>query len=142
MSYVQFCALELAREACPITRCAAKHVTEVVRLHNSPNLEFVRGDKAGPTIDISVSKQLQTRGLLLADTVLRAAQDLGWAFAAAKHQEPDNDAGPVTSRPASSPPATGHLVVEGERIAIRIEERLDEIPRQPTPHELAREKRK
>lgn len=85
--------------------------------------------------------------LLFADTVLRAAAALGWSFddslvlrkqqglpvqQAKSHRANDGE---------NAEPYHGRLLVEGEQVAFRIEERFREEPVQPTAAQLTREKR-
>jgi hypothetical protein len=44
-------------------------------------LEFCRGERSGPTLDVAVSEGMRERALLLADAFLRGAVELGWTFA-------------------------------------------------------------
>ncbi|MGB9330076.1 MAG: hypothetical protein WCB10_04845 [Steroidobacteraceae bacterium] len=125
-------------EIAPATdlRAALPSVKRTARSLKYPEpLDFCRGERSGPTLEVAVSEGTRERAHLLADTFLRAASELGWTFvppAASK-------TGPATE--AVKTPALGHLVVEGEAIAFRIEERLKSEPRDPTPQELARERR-
>jgi hypothetical protein len=129
----------------PIKRTAlrAKHP------HRS-QLTFERGEKAGPLIEMQVTSDALERALLLADTLLHAAQVLGWEFKDRVWQESDESKTQETWRhqrqPTETPkpeaePRIGRLVVEGEEVALRIEERLRDEKCEPTPSELAREKR-
>jgi hypothetical protein len=112
-------------------------------------LTFQRGEKAGPVVALDVTKEALERALLLADTLLRAAGHLGWVFddprvfakqragaSGVEKAAPDTHEGEQPDEPY-----TGRLLVEGEQVAFRIEERLREEPRSPTAAELARERR-
>ena len=117
-------------------RAAAPSVKRTARSLKYPEpLEFCRGERSGPTLDVQVSEGARERTLLLADAFLRAAAELGWTVVppAASKTAPENQ--------AIKTPATGHLSVEGESIPFRIEERLKSEPREPTPQEVARERR-
>ena len=90
------------------------------------------------------------RALLLADSVLRAASALGWEFGdpralrrkqglpVEEERKQDRCVGGDKKKPE---PPHGRLLVEGEQVAIRIEERLREERIEPTAAQLAREKR-
>jgi hypothetical protein len=127
-------------------------VKRTARLHKygkASDLAFGRGEKVGPVVDLHVTSDILERALLLADTLLRIAEALGWTFddpkALAKVQgrEPDEDEEPRGESPAEADLAlpVGRLFIENEQIAFAIEERFKEEPRTPTAHELAREKR-
>jgi hypothetical protein len=128
----------------PIKRTAvrAKHALRA-------QLSFQRGEKAGPVVELAVTAEALDRALLLADTLVRAAQDLGWLFddplalnklqgrpARTDDQKPEAD-----NLKEAAEPHRGRLLVEGEQIAFRIEERIRTEAREPTAHELSRERR-
>lgn len=112
-------------------------------------LKFHRGEKSGPVVALNVTKGVLNRALLLADTLLRAAETLDWTF---------EGVGPIVDRSASvgrgatmqgkaeecggSPePVNGQLAIEGEHVGFRIEERFRDEPIEPTAAQLVREKR-
>jgi hypothetical protein len=108
------------------------------------DLKSERRDRSGGLIDIDVTADALERALLLADLLVRTAEGLGWTL-----QDPPRPEEPEPQRNRWDPPAPppkpapliAHLLVEGEPIDFRIEERLREEPRVPTSAELAREKR-
>jgi hypothetical protein len=108
-------------------------------------LAFNRGEKSGPLVAMQVTDEALDRALLLADTLLRAADSLGWAFIVpAPSPSPEETAGrshPASAEKPRAEPPIGRLLVDGEHVAFRIEERLRDEPREPTACELAREKR-
>jgi hypothetical protein len=115
---------------------AAPSVKRTARSLKYPEpLDFCRGERSGPILEVAVSEGTRERALLLADTFLRSAAELGWTFEAPAASKP------APENQAIKAPATGHLSVEGESIPFRIEERLKSEPREPTPQELARERR-
>ena len=119
-------------EIAPATdlRAAAPSVKRTARSLKYPEpLEFCRGERTGPTLDVQVSEGARERALLLADTFLRAAAALGWTVRASSRVETAPENGGLKS------PRSGHLLVEGESIPFRIEERLKSEPREPTPQE-------
>ena len=127
-------------------------VKRTARLHKygkASDLTFGRGERVGPVIDLHVTSDTLERALLLADTLLRIAEALGWTFddpkALAKVQgrEPDEDEKPHGESPSEAELGlpVGRLLIENEQIAFAIEERYKDEPRTPTAHELAREKR-
>jgi hypothetical protein len=106
-------------------------------------LIFDRGEKAGPLVSLDVSEAVLDRACLLADRILKTCESLGWPFVAPerkavewersheRHQSPE----------VPSAPPVGRILVAGEHVGLHIEERLREETREPTPAELAREKR-
>ena len=113
-------------------------------------LTFGRGEKTGPLVEMQVTSEALERALLLAETLLRAAQALGWEFKDRAPEKTDESKSQQTWRHQRQPteaqtpdtePRIGRLVVEGEEVAVRIEERFREEKCEPTPSELAREKR-
>jgi hypothetical protein len=91
---------------------------------------FNRGEKSGPIVRIDVTDATLDRALLLADSLLRAAEAIGWSFVATPAPKVTEDR---RGREAEAPkpttePSSGRLLVEGEHVALRIEERLrDEL---------------
>jgi hypothetical protein len=108
---------------------------------------FLRGERSGAVVEINVTQSVLDRALLLADMLLRAAEGLGWTF-----DDPQILRGkqglPVEKTESSdqhgaggSEPYIGRLLVEGEQVGLRIEERFRDQPVTPTAAQLAREKR-
>jgi hypothetical protein len=113
-------------------------------------LTFVRGEKSGAIFALEVSAEVLDRALLLADTLLRAAETLGWVFddqlTLRKKQglpvhEEEKPTGSASDANKESEAHTGRLLVEGEQVAFRIEERFRDEPLEVTSAQLAREKR-
>jgi len=113
-------------------------------------LTFERGEKTGPIVALDVTTEALDRALLLADTVLRAAHALGWDFddslALRKKQglpaqEEKSETGSARDDNKEAEPYNGRLLVEGEQVALRIEERFRYEPVEPTAAQLARERR-
>jgi hypothetical protein len=127
-------------------------VKRTARLHKygkASDLIFARGERIGPVVDLGVTSDALERALMLADTLLRSAESLGWCFDDPKvlsrlqGREPNDDDtshGNSTTETELGPPV-GRLFVQGEQIAFCIEERYKEESREPTPQELSREKR-
>jgi hypothetical protein len=128
-------------ETCAAVKRTALHA----KLPGRMDLKFARGEREGGIIDLDVTKDSLPRALLLADRLARTAEGLGWTLQDPPLKEPEPE--PPRHRwdpPAPPPkpaPLIAHLLVEGEPIDFRIEERMREEPRVPTPAELAREKR-
>jgi hypothetical protein len=112
-------------------------------------LTFERGEKTGALVDLVVTDAVLDRALLVADTLLRAAESLGWTFddplilnqkqgrpAEVEEKSPNAD-----HKGEATEPNKGRLLVEGEQVAFLIEERFRIESREPSAHELAREKR-
>ena len=115
-------------------------------------LHFDRGERGGPLVPIEVTPEASERALLVADQLLRSAEALGWTFIdpashrketpeEETHSAPRYDRCAKADPSAPKPPPEGRLLVEGEEIEIRIEERFREEPRVPSAAELSREKR-
>lgn len=111
-------------------------------------LAFARGERGGPILALNVTAEALDRALLLADSVLRAAASLGWVFDDPQKLR-EKQGKPVVETRANSTedskgevePYVGRLLVEGEQVALRIEERFREEAVEPTASQLAREKR-
>jgi len=112
-------------------------------------LTFERGERSGAIVDVDVTSEALDRALLLADKVLRAAADLGWIFDDPMELRKKSGKPVAESKSSVSPgdpkeapePYRGRLLVEGEEVALRIEERLRDEKVEPTAAQLAREKR-
>lgn len=112
-------------------------------------LRFSRGEKSGPVVALNVTKGVLDRALLLADTLLRAAETLKWTF---EEVPVIGDRGAPVERSAAMQAKAGegggnpesldgHLAIEGEHVGFRIDERFRDDPIEPTAAELTREKR-
>jgi hypothetical protein len=110
-------------------------------------ISFLRGERTGATVEILVTPGTLKRALLLADTLLRAAGELGWIFddrqvLRVKQGLPvENLESSAQQGGDASESCKGRFLVEGEQVGIRIEERFRDQPAIPTAAELAREKR-
>ena len=125
--------------------CAAVRRTAQHKKHpGRQSVKLGRDERTGGVIDIDVTANALQRALLLADLLVRVAEGLGWTL-----QDPSPPEEPEQPRNRWDPPAPppkpapliAYLLVEGEPITFRIEERMREEPRVPTAAELAREKR-
>jgi hypothetical protein len=124
---------------------AAKRTARQLKHPQRSEFVFNRGERSGPIVLIDVTGDVLERALLLADTLLRSAESLGWSFvdpAPSRSSETRVDRGQSagTGKPKKEP-CIGQLLVDGEHVAFRIEERVRDEPREPTAYELAREKR-
>ena len=113
-------------------------------------LSFERGEKTGSVVALEVTPAVSDRALLLADTLLRAAQSLGWDFddprRLRKKQvlpdvEEESKPQAAAEQTEASEPHGGRLLVEGEQVGLKIEERFREDPVVPSTAQVAREKR-
>jgi hypothetical protein len=129
----------------PVKRTAAR-----ARHPKRSELTFERGERTGPIVAVDVTDEALERALLLADSVLRAASALGWEFGDPRAlrrkqglpvEEEKKHTGASEEDKKKPEPPYGRLLVEGEQVAIRIEERLREERIEPTAAQLAREKR-
>jgi hypothetical protein len=138
-------ALEIKPAAAIPDTCAAVRRTAQHKKHPDRRLlQFARGEREGVIVDLQVTDAALNRALLLADRLIRAAGGLGWQLGS---PPPPDEPEPHRSRwdprapPPKPAPPIARLLVEGEPINFRIEERMREEPRVPTSAELAREKR-
>jgi hypothetical protein len=125
--------------------CAAVRRTAHHRKHpERRSLKFGPSEREGGIIDIDVTEDTLPRALLLADLLVRTAEGLGWTLEdppPPEASEPQRNRWDPPAPPPKPAPLIAHLLVEGEPISVRIEERMREEPRVPTAAELAREKR-
>ena len=108
------------------------------------DLKFERGEKTGGIVDLDVTEGTLQRALLLADLLVRTAEGLGWTLEdppPPEEPEPHRNRWDPPAPPPKPAPLIAHLLVEGEPISFRVEERICEEPRVPTRAELAHEKR-
>jgi hypothetical protein len=107
----------------------------------SRDLTWPRGTRSGPLLDVTrVSAAQQDRALRVLDTVLRGAESLGWPFEAPP-PEPGADRRQTFARSSYRPPVYGQLLVEGEPITLRVDERNRQSDHLPTDAEKAEIKR-
>jgi hypothetical protein len=127
-------------DTCAAVRRTAQHK----KYPDRRSLEFARGERDGGIIDLDVTADALQRALLLADLLVRTAGGLGWPLQdppPPEEPEPQQNRWDPPAPPPKPAPPIARLLVEGEPIDFRIEERMREEPRAPTPAELAREKR-
>lgn len=106
----------------------------------SRDLTWPRGTRSGPILDASrVSSVSLDRALRVLDAVLRGAESLGWPFEA-----PPPDPAPKRRSAFATatyrPPEYGHLLVEGEPVELRIDERQRQSDHVMTESEKADKK--
>ena len=107
----------------------------------SRDLTWPRGTRSGPIVEVrNVSEAQQDRALKLLDALLRGAESLGWSFESPPPTEPDS------RRTAWNPPTrpttvVGHLIVDGEPLQLRIDERQRQSDHVATEQEKADKKR-
>jgi|GEM_PF-300908 len=143
-------ALSVARSTSILDALPAVRRTAIRAKHpRRSELTLARGERGGPILAINVTDKALDRALLLADSVLRAADSLGWVFddpqkLREKQGKPVAETRVNSTREDSkgeSEPYVGRLLVEGEQVALRIEERFREEAVEPPAAQLAREKR-
>ena len=105
------------------------------------DITWPRGTRSGPILEMTnVSEPQLDRALRVLDTVLRATETLGWPF-----EPPPAD--PATNRQQTfarsdvRPPLYGQLLVAGEPITLRIDERRRQSDHVMTEQEKADIKR-
>jgi hypothetical protein len=111
-------------------------------------LTFQRGEKGGPIVALQVSQETLDRALRLGDALLRAADALGWKFddplalnvLQGRPMQDDKTKSSTDQKPDAEP-FTGRILVEGEQVAFRVEERCRDEAVEPTAAQLARERR-
>lgn len=127
-----------------IVDCLAAIKRTARHLKHARRAEFIfdRGEKVGPLVSLDVSEPALERACLLADRILKACESLGWSFVAPEHKAVESRSDERYQSPELPPaPPVGQILVAGEHVGLHIEERLREETRDPTPAELAREKR-
>lgn len=122
--------------------CAAPPIQRLARLHKvmlAKDMVWTRqADRKGPIVEIQVSEDQTKRALLIADTVLRGAESLGWSFEAVKPK----DAG--YRQRSEEPPdrmPMGTLIVAGEPFTFRMDEAQKRTAHEPTPEEIRRQQK-
>lgn len=103
-----------------------------------------RGERKGPIIAIDVSDSVADRALLVCERLLKAATELGWTFQGpATSEEPERPAHRYDEFERRTRPAlpTGHLLVEGEALHLRIDERRRRSDHVPSNEEKSRQRR-
>lgn len=125
---------------------AAVRRTAVAHRHpRRGDLSFARGEKSGAILELRVSATVLDRALLFADTLLRASMSLGWSFVGPASK--GNGSGSLPSEAegrgsaTTTSPDIGALLVLGERVAFRLEERMKEELGPPRAAERVRERR-
>jgi hypothetical protein len=127
-------------DTCVVVRRTAQHKKHPDRR----SLQFARGEREGVIVDLQVTDAALNRALLLANQLVRTAEGLGWQLGSPPppdEPEPHRTRWDPPAPPPKPAPPIARLLVEGEPIDFRIEERMREEPRVPTSAELAREKR-
>ena len=102
-----------------------------------------RGERSGATVPIHVSEAASDRALRICEQLLVAAESLGWKFEVPR---PEQDPSSRSDRRVQQPPLTtgptfGELPVEGESLAIRIDERHRQVDHVLTEDEKQRKRR-
>jgi hypothetical protein len=103
-------------------------------------IQWHRGERNGPIIDIEVDDASVDRALLVSDKLIATAAAVGWAFKEAP-AEKDDRSHHYDRRYRTELPRFGCLEVEGELLAIRIDERRKRIDHGLTASEKARKRR-
>jgi hypothetical protein len=89
----------------------------------SREITWPRGARSGPLLDIAgVSEPQHDRALRILDALLRTAESLGWTFEAPP-PDPSTDRRQTFAQSTDRPAVYGQLLVEGEAITLRIDER-------------------
>ena len=97
------------------------------------DFDWKHGDRAGPIFYISVDSSSTQRALRVADSVLRAAESIGWTF-----EVPPKSEDPWRRRyqiSEYSGPTWGCIQVEREPVQITISERRKQVPHVLTKYE-------
>ena len=107
----------------------------------SRDLTWPRGTRSGPIIEVrNISEAQQERALKVLDALLRGAESLGWPFESPPRAEPEprRNAWTPSTRPTA---VVGRLIVDGEPLQLRIDERQRQSDHVPTEQEKADKKR-
>jgi hypothetical protein len=107
----------------------------------SRDLTWPRGTRSGPIIEVrNISEAQQERALKVLDALLRGAESLGWPFESPPRAEPEprRNAWTPPTRPTA---VVGRLIVDGEPLQLRIDERQRQSDHVPTEQEKADKKR-
>jgi hypothetical protein len=97
------------------------------------DLDWKRGERAGPILHISVDSNSVQRALRVADGLLRAAESIGWTFEAPpKNEDPWHRQSQISGYSA---PVWGCIQVEQEPVQITIIERRKQVPHVLTKYE-------
>lgn len=124
--------------ALPVVRRLAKHL----KLPGRGDIRLAATERDGPLPHVEVSVDTLERALKFLDTLLRAADALGWALV-----EPEPETPPDRSRvgyghePPPAKPRHAELLVDEESIGFHIEERYRTERREPTQAEQRRMKK-
>ena len=92
------------------------------------NIRWKRNDREGPSFKIDVSDAVQDRALILADSFLRAAAELGWLFVAQPVTQDNNRQRYSLPETKPDPRPYGVLDVVGEKMNVFIDERSHRVP--------------
>jgi len=105
----------------------------------SSDITWPRGTRSGPILTVNnVSDSQIDRALRVLDTALRACDAMNWRFEAPPPREPPTYRGRGTWGPTpAAPPVIGHLLVDGEPLQLRIDERRRQFDHVPTATEIA-----
>lgn len=105
------------------------------------DITWPRGTRSGPLLEMTnVSEPQQDRALSILDVLLRGAATMGWSFEP-PHPDPNVDRRQSFAKSAYRPLVYGHLVVEGEPLTLRIDERQRQSEHVMTGKEKADQKR-
>lgn len=108
----------------------------------SRDIAWPRGARVGPILQVTnVSDAQIDRAPRVLDAVLRACEAMGWYFESPprKEEPPGRARGDWGPKPPQ-PPVFGHLLVEGEPLQLKIDERRRQFDHVPTATELADKK--
>ena len=132
---LEIAPLDTLLQAHPAVLRTAVHLKHLT----SRDITWPRGTRSGPLLTVTnVSDAQIDRALRVLDAVLRASAALGWHFTAPSPQEPPTYRGRGSWGPTpAAPPLFGHLLVDGEPLQLKIDERRRQFNHVPTPTELA-----
>lgn len=118
------------RQASPVVKRTAVHRERFT----FKELEWSHGERTGPLLRIDVSESAVDRALRVCEQLLNCAAKLGWQFRAPPRPKERTDCS-VYGLDLSSVPVFGYLQVEGEALALRIDERRRQVDHQLTEEE-------
>jgi hypothetical protein len=104
------------------------------------DIAWNRGERNGPVLSVDVSEACADRALRVCERILTGATALGWAYRIPSKKE-DPRSHRYRHESDSETPAFGCFDVEGEPLALRIDERNQRIEHVLTDDEKARKRR-
>jgi hypothetical protein len=113
---------------------AVKRTAVHLKRFTFKELVWSHGERTGPLLRTKVSESAGDRALFVCEQLLSCAAKLGWTFRAPPKPKEQTDRS-VYRLNLPAVPAFGHLQVEGETLAFRIDERRRQVDHRLTEEE-------